>query len=279
MVPNKNILLVIVLYNIKLEESKSYLTLLANSEEVNQYCLLVYDNSPRPQALSSLPLKVIYVHDSKNSGVSKGYNEGIKYGLKHKFQSVLLLDQDTEFPKGALDIYTKYLLKEKEISLFVPILLSNGAIYSPCRYIISKGFLWKNARPGKFVCKKKAILNSGTLLRLKSSILWFDERIKLYFSDFDFFMKFKKTEKYFFVLPIYANHTLSDIAEKNINAAKFRFRHYSYGAVITAKSAKERLFSGFWVFLRSIKLSILYKDIAFLTIFYKYYIKQYSADL
>ena len=67
------ILCVIVLYKCKLEDSKSYQSLLRDKD----ITIFAYDNSPTPQEVNVK--NVIYVHDSQNSGLGVAYNKAAQY--------------------------------------------------------------------------------------------------------------------------------------------------------------------------------------------------------
>ena len=85
------ILCVIVLYKCKLENSKSYQSLLQNNEET----IFVYDNSPISQEVHGE--NIVYIHDSQNGGLSVAYNKAAQYARCNRFDWLLLLDQDTTF--------------------------------------------------------------------------------------------------------------------------------------------------------------------------------------
>ena len=83
------ILCVIVLYKCKLEDSKSYQSLLRDKD----ITIFAYDNSPTPQEVNVK--NVIYVHDSQNSGLGVAYNKAAQYAKCEHFEWLLLLDQET----------------------------------------------------------------------------------------------------------------------------------------------------------------------------------------
>ena len=67
------ILCVLVLYHCKLQESRTYKTLGANNEH-----LLVFDNSEKPQDITSIAPEAIYIHNESNIGLSACYNRAAK---------------------------------------------------------------------------------------------------------------------------------------------------------------------------------------------------------
>ena len=107
------ILCVIVLYKCKLENSKSYQSLLQNNEET----IFVYDNSPISQEVHGE--NIVYIHDSQNGGLSVAYNKAAQYARCNRFDWLLLLDQDTTFQKGAIEYYIKAINEFPDIKLLL----------------------------------------------------------------------------------------------------------------------------------------------------------------
>src|SRR5579859_1033097 len=91
----QDLMVIIVIYNMKLDESPAFRTLthaLQNSRQ--QASLFVYDNSSQPQIVSSSLWAMTYVHDPSNPGVSKAYNEGFGCAKTQRKKWMLLADQD-----------------------------------------------------------------------------------------------------------------------------------------------------------------------------------------
>ena len=133
------VLAVLVLYRQDLAQSPTYLSLGGELRRLGaQLDLLVYDNS---EQASSLPenapadgWRISYQHDGTNPGVSRAYVEGARLGASRGKRWLLLLDQDTVFPPGALDAYVDELRRHPDARLFAPILRVAGRIASPCGY-------------------------------------------------------------------------------------------------------------------------------------------------
>ena len=91
----------IVLYNKKINESATYISLVSKKNIINQLFthveLLIYDNSPVSQTSDCLNIfSTIYKTNIKNGGVSAAYNYAYEIAKKHNYEWILLLDQDTE---------------------------------------------------------------------------------------------------------------------------------------------------------------------------------------
>jgi len=137
--------IIIVIYNIELEDSESFQSILQMHAEEAELNVFVYDNSLKPQKLKAYKnIRLSYVHDPNNSGVSKAYNTGAENAKKEQKEWVLLLDQDTTLPSDILKQYNSAIKTYSEAKLIVPILqLANGKIFSPCSYRFKRGFYFQ----------------------------------------------------------------------------------------------------------------------------------------
>lgn len=273
--------IIVVLYNTRLEDSITFKSLSSSLDSLDdvKFNLIVYDNSKMAQDISSEKYKywnIIYIHDQTNPGVSKAYNVGSEVADNLGSGWILLTDQDTDFPKESISKYSQAISNNEEsgIKLFVPILKSRGLVFSPSKYYFSRGSLWPNVLPGIHSFKNRTVLNSGILVDLEAfkKIEGFNEKIKLYFSDFDFVNRFKKHFSNFYVIDLICDHELSDIVSVDIAAAKRRFGYYCEGSYQSASSKINFTQLFITVFLRSIKLGIKYKDSSFTKIFFKRYL-------
>lgn len=276
----RDISVVIVLYNTTLEESLTFKSLTNDLQEVSdcKMNLIVYDNSRKSQKINANDFpewQISYFHDVNNSGVSKAYNLAANLALEKKYKWILLADQDTLFPINSLTKYIESVNKFQSIKLFVPTLLSGNVPYSPCRYYFSRGFIWKNPHPGIHSLKHKNVLNSGMLINLDAfhSVGGYNEKIKLYFSDFDFVLRFEKKFNKFCLINLICHHELSDVVKVEIESAIRRFQHYCEGGFLSASS--KTLFIQLFIttLLRSIKLSAKYRNVIFVKIFSKQYLR------
>lgn len=280
----KDILFVIVLYNLKLEKSTTFNSLknaIEFTDEVYEVDLYVYDNSLLFNSDLSVNYDNIclkYIHDSNNSGVSVAYNKASEYATTKNKKWMLIFDQDTSIPIDALTKYIEALRKWPDQPLYAPKLYSNGILLSPCNYVFYKGFHLKSIKSGINTVKRKNILNSGALISLTAyrKVDGYDSNVWLYFSDFVFFNRLKQYYKYFVVLDVSYEHELSSDDYKDLNFAKNRFNLYCEGAKAASVSDKSKFASFAYfitVFLRSILLSVRLNDKNFFVIFLNKFIK------
>ncbi|TDH23326.1 glycosyltransferase [Segetibacter sp. 3557_3] len=274
----QNLIGVVVTYNIKVQETLTLLTL----NDAAAYAgvkldMIIYDNSNAPQAVSAdlfSNLNCTYYHDTSNPGVSAAYNFAANEGRKRNKKFILLLDQDTSFPADTLLKYMEGLNSNANINLLCPILHTPKGIFSPSKYYFRRGVIWKNVEPGKYRLKNRSALNSGMLINLDAyhSIGGYNPDIQLYFSDFDFLNRFKKRFQEMVVLDIRCTHTLSDIVKGDLFSAVSRFTYYVHGSYNSVLCFKDYSFLFLTILLRSLKLSLQYRNTQFLSIFFKKYL-------
>ena len=246
--------------------------------------IVVYDNSPTSMVTQSDCIsdnwRIHYIHDKTNPGVSKAYNEGFKITKKLNKKWVLLLDQDTTFPRDAIPRYFQAVCKYKENFLFVPTLKSGNKIWSPCRYFLKRGFPLKVVNIGINPIKNASLLNSGMLLHISlfQKTGPFNEKIKLYFSDFYFVEQYRKHFTDFVVIDLVCTHGISTITEnrKHVEESLTRFRYFCEGAKYFANNSWEFLILTLVVAARTVKLSLIHKNLNFFAIFYDYFFARNS---
>ncbi|EAA8875198.1 glycosyltransferase [Salmonella enterica] len=273
-----NILPIIVLYKCQLENSECINTLLRLDNVSHLKEIFVYNNSP---SIISIPdqymgINVHKINDHENSGVSKAYNEGLKFAKKMNYEYVLLLDQDTSLPGDALVIYKESLRANKYIKLFCPILKKNtGVICSPLLYRLHRGFPVNHFKAGKYEFDDFTPINSGMLLNVDAALECggYNEEVFLDFSDFQFIERFKKHNPCFYVVPLIL---YQDCSGDEVDPSKLliRFRLYCQCA---KKCVREKIQDDFiyflMVFARAVKMAVKTKRIDFIINFYKYYIR------
>jgi len=271
---------VIVLYNLLFEESMSLFSLNQCCADLNdKFDVIIYDNSPEqnPYDLTHYKwLNVIeYKWDKKNSGVSAAYNYAAEFSKKLNKEYLIVLDQDSNLSLNYLDEAIRQTGSNPSINLFAPILKYNDKIYSPCKYLYYKAWHFNDVSLGIRKLKHETLLNSGLIIKLSffNQIGGFNPMVKLYFSDFEFINRARKYTSNYYCLNSICMHDLGSTEQINKPVALSRFRYYCNGAIMSIKSENviEYLWVTFFIFLRSVKLSIQFKDIAFLNTFFKYY--------
>jgi len=271
---------IIVLYEKTIASSDTYKTLYASAKENNFHLsILLYDNSSKynkeENNQSDEYVSIDYIHNPQNPGVSAAYNVAANLANAKKITWLLLLDQDTVFPTNALCAYKKTMDDYPSQNLIVPILQSPNGIFSPLKLFLHKAKLWKTVTEGIYNTKNKSVLNSGVLIKTSVflNIGGYNEKIKLYFSDFNFFKRYAKQHTEFFVMNVVCLHNLSDITNTDINSALSRFKNYCEGAFYSIETKLDFVLLATTIFLRTMKLSFRYRSFQFYNIFFSHFLK------
>ena len=218
---NSNILVITVLYNQALEQTNIYRTLLRECENV-----FLYDNSPSPETKDNLPAGWHYVSAPSNPGLSKAYNLGAEYASEHGFDWLLITDQDTIFPAGAFQEYTKRIAETEYPEIIIPqVITTDHRFLSPVKTHGYVSRLAESAPSGDINLKKYAVINSGICVNTAAfqQCGGYNEKVSLDFSDFQFIEKFSKINPRAYVLNIKCIQDFSDITDnKEKKLSRFR---------------------------------------------------------
>ncbi len=269
------ILPIIVLYEQDYILSKTLITL---NKSVNNYDdkaileVFVYDNGKDKQNVKSYyfeNLKIIYIHDKRNLGVSFAYNRGAEKAKELNKEWILILDQDTCISNDSIKKYINSMIEETSIKLFVPILeIEEGKILSPCRYMFKKGFFLKTISKGISNFENKSVVNSGMMINLIEflKVGGYNEKVFLDHSDFIFINKFKQRNRNFYIIDSVWKQNLSTLSD-NFKQEKKRFKLFiSSINEIDKEDIISKLSYIFLVLSRGIKLTIKYFKLDFLGI-------------
>lgn len=265
-------LITLVLYNCNLENSEAYKTLIEENKDKKLH-LLIYNNSPSVKIEKSFISNhnVEIIQDYSNAGVSKAYNCGAKKAKEHKLTWILLVDQDTIFPKHFFEETENYISQFPREKLFAPILKSNNCYLSPCYFKYNRGEISKNVTIGLNNFKNKSLLNSGLLIDVNTflELGGYNEKIKLDFSDFYFITKFQKKHKTFILTKAKCEHNLSS-TELDLEKQLIRFKFYFDGALEYGKSVNKLLQIFILIIFRTLLLSIRHKTFRYFLILKNY---------
>lgn len=274
---------VVVIYNIIIEECQTLMSLNKSASFIGQTLdIVLYDNSSMPQRNDTLQfshLRCIYYHDSTNPGVSKAYNYAAGEASRMKKEFILLLDQDTLFPEETLIRYLEGINAYPNHHLFCPILQTKNGVFSPTKYFFRRGMKWANVKPGIHLLKNRNVLNSGLLVNLEvyQGIGGYNEQIELYFSDFDFVNRYKQRYQEMVVINLICFHSLSDFDNVDVYSAIKRFKHYVRGSYYSILNYTDYVYLFITILSRSVKLSLRYRNLQFLKIFFKQYLIEKSS--
>ena len=270
-------MLIVVLYNKKISELP-VITHCCFMKEKN-IDIFVYDNSAESQNVPEIAgVTFYYVHDKSNAGVSKAYNIGIKKAKELQKNLMLILDQDTNFSLEYIEKYMRMYNIYGNNFLYAPVVCNEAMtkVYSPATLI---NFVGK-AQPfedfkiiEQYDLTDKSVINSGLMIPLElfEKIGGYNEKLKLDFSDIYFIEKYKELNSKIILVDLFLKHSISGDEGKDFNREYNRFKYYCSSAKEIGKSLKKRVF---WSpFRRLLRLSLKYKNLKFLKIFYHYYLR------
>jgi GT2 family glycosyltransferase len=263
-------LFVLVLYEIPVEQSTAWQSLISENIQADVF---IQDNSLRPQVITSDQLKINYVHDVSNPGVSKAYNRAGVYGQELKKKWLILMDQDTRFPRDWTRKYWKGRLENLTYKLFAPKLIS-AHIISPFKYWLTKGRRASDVQTGVLTLSSHFALNSGLMISLSlfRGCDGYDENFPLYFSDFAFLYRVKTLEAQMVVLDLEAYHDISFLKNESGEKKLSRFHSYCQGAKMMRKYTGNPMMIFLFSFGRALKLSLKYKSAGFISSFFRIWV-------
>ena len=267
-----NLLLCIVIYEKKLDECQTFLSI-NNLISLSSILLdiVIYDNSKSSDILAPTFNTIYpnfnfhYIHNKNNPGLGVAYNESalIASSLNKKF--ICFFDQDSEVPNNYFSDALDAINKNPSINLFSPIITSAKVVISPSSFYLGRSWVKKNMEIGLINTSFHSIINSGSIIRLSELIRLggYEPALELDFSDHYFFYKFKQDNRQFFIMPIYLNHHLSTFFDKEYIKVFNRFKIFYEAAFFFARNTKNKL-AFFWAFTHALKLSLVFKRVSFI---------------
>lgn len=266
------ILCVIVLYKSSLFDAASYKECIRFYREEVDIGIFVYDNSP--VAMHSIKemesQRIKYVHDEHNSGVSKAYNCGADYAKSKQFDWILLLDQDTHFPRALIDNIRTAYRKNSTLNLIIPnIKYKDSLPFSPVKRCLFRNYPI-SLQEGIYSLANYLPVNSGSCIKLDCyrKVGGYNPRIRLDFSDFDFFSRLSVVSTDFYIMNVTVFQSFSN-EETDEEKLKYRFRLYIESGKEAMKNKLIRRSSLYGMVRHSLALSIRTKNLFFV----KYLIK------
>jgi GT2 family glycosyltransferase len=257
------ILFVIVLYEKALAQVSSVEKIIEFYRERNlEPAILVYDNSKLSQPAGSV---IKYVHDAKNSGVSRAYNTAADLAIEHKKKWMCLLDQDTEVDQDLLLSYNNSFCQFPDEHIFLPKIISSGKIISPYKTFLGKGYSSRSISTGQQNTKKFSIINSCLFIDVKTfkKVGGYDEHYPLDLSDYVFWKRVSKIETTFVLTDSTCEqHHSAHVTQ--VEQAMSRFKVF-----LQANKQYRRDAHGMTllpVFFRGIKLSWRFRSLSFLSL-------------
>lgn len=220
--------IVVVFYKQKIEESKTFSTLMQSMQgrQADGIHLILYDNSPdeqdfRPEKYPEWHIS--YIHDPRNLGIAAAYNYALSHANQAESNWLLLFDHDTEVTKE----YAAQFLRKQEcgeaIAAVVPKIHSSGTMISPVYSHSLRPLNEERPAPG---VQNKAVMaiNSGTLLRVSflNEIGGFNEEFPLDYLDHWLFFEIYARGKKVLLVDVTLEHELSVMDYSNVSLRRYQ---------------------------------------------------------
>ncbi len=263
------LLVVIVIYRQKIESTAAWKSLLDEATGMGHpISLLAYDNGHTGSKLPTAKCIQLHYHrNGRNPGVSAAYNHANRVAIGLGKLWLLLLDQDTEVPKGTLARYQEAIQHFPEECLFAPRVFDRAGLLSPYKYRLGGGRRLKVVKPGLIPLKLYKVVNSGLLVRCRTfeAVGGFDENVPLDFSDLAFLVRAENEVQHICLVDATVNTHFSGTAGfLTATEALSRFGKYCLGARSFAFATGRFHELRFRSLARAIKMSIRYRHFGFI---------------
>lgn len=270
------ITMVVVLYKLKPEESKTFQTLKQIIEFKNgsfkEIELILYDNSPTKHDFTPLHyegIHITYYHDPRNLGIAAAYNYAWSVAKGNNSKWLLLLDHDTELTQEYFhSIHNLSDIPEKVVAI-VPKINSENMMISPVYSDTLRPL--KEERPTAGVQDRSVMaINSGALLSVDfiNEMNGFNEDFALDYLDHWIFFKIYEKERKVLLLDVSLEHELSVLDYTRVSLQ--RYQSILDSEVKFYRNYKKELFPKYRIqlgkrFLKQV-LTVKNKEIALLTL-------------
>ncbi|WP_141432898.1 glycosyltransferase [Bacillus sp. 03113] len=245
------ITMVVVLYKLKIFECKTINTLLQalriEKRRANEIELILYDNSPEKQAFDPSVydgLRISYVHDVRNLGVSAAYNYAWTAAKEAGSEWLLLFDHDTDVTEEYIHQLMNIHASKDKIAAVVPKIWYKDQMISP---------VYSNSlRPLKEDEPKVGIqnhpvmaINSGSLISMSflNQIDGFTNEFPLDYLDHWLFYEIYAKGFKVFVLSATLKHELSVMDYNQVSFA--RYKSILNSEILFYKKYKNELLNAF----------------------------------
>ena len=246
-VPAPSFMVVVGMYNMRLEESIAVKTLQAAEVELTpdlgRVNVLFYDNGPRDGETShhdvskTLPHNYKYERANYNGGLARAFNRAVSAAIANGNEWLITLDQDTALPGNYLRIVCEIIKEiggDPSIAAIAPRITEGGRVLSP-------NWFWGGAipiyYPSGFVGIGKNstyAFNSGSVLRVAAlrQVGGYHPRFPLDYSDAVLYHRLNRYGKRIFVAgDLQLEHQFS------LNDRKTRMSTSRYGDLLRAETA------------------------------------------
>ncbi|MGS2778903.1 glycosyltransferase [Robertmurraya sp. GLU-23] len=228
--------IIIVFYNQSIEASKTFQTLMNNSQEFlsEDISIILYDNSPNPQEFDQKryeDINISYKHDPRNLGIATAYNYAWSVAKSNGSEWLVLFDHDTEVTRQYVQQMLEVKDVDRDIAAVVPIISCDGTLISPVFSDTLRPL--QQDRPLAGIQQKPVMaINSASLIKISflNQINGFNESFALDYLDHWIFYEIYSKGFKVQVLDVSLEHELSvmDYSRVSVNRYKSIIDSESY---------------------------------------------------
>lgn len=206
----------VILYNPNINQLQKCLVPIVNNVDLIYFIDNASENNDEIDYFVNKFPKAQFVRNSQNQGLSKPFNQLLKYSKEHGFSHLLLLDQDSEPSSNFMEELKKH--ADKNFVCYAPLLVHKSSDYQKTY----------GCSPHDETEIIKESINSGTLINLNElpANICFDENLFIDWIDIDFFYQLELASKK--CLRINNAKLLIDIGNQKIHHV-FKYTWFSSG--------------------------------------------------
>lgn len=271
---------VVVLYKKRFSESSALQTLICALKDMEfsgfSPTVYVWNNSPGFSPKLDHP-SVVWM-EGENTTLPIIYNHVAKLAFDAGASALMISDDDTDYAqydfKSNLTVVSDFINDESKagvVGCFIPRIQSAGTLVSPGGRYFFKGHLLTHVQSGLVQSKNLLAINSGTIItkacyeRIQPL---YDERLKFYGTDTDFFVRYENFYEYIYVLDSVIDHSLSEHTQESSGRAYFRWQDNirAMRFIFEHKSFAFKFCMRFYHLMLKVKLFLKFRDGRFLKI-------------
>lgn len=271
---------VVVLYKKKFSESQSLssiISLMPTIEEAGfELKIFVWNNSP--DFIVEFEHPNITWLKGDNAHLPFIYNSVAKRAFACGSDLFMISDDDSDYSQfdffELMNVARKIIFKhpcKKMTGCIIPQVFSERILVSPGKRFLFKGSLVKSVSPGLLSAKNLVGINSGVVITREcynTLVPLYDEQLKFYGTDTDFFYRYEKEFLYVSVLKSRIQHSLSEKTDESVERALFRWSDHFYATRKTFKRSPffVRFLLRLYIYFMRVKLSVKYKSKKFMEV-------------
>lgn len=252
--------LIIVVYNEKVNESKTYCSLIGDGEIESEILLFVADNST-DESVKKVNKefcvdRFTYVDMGGNKGIPYAYNRCIEIIEKKDNVWIMTCDQDTTFPQNYLENIKQFLNDTNRV--YAPTVFNDYFKMSPNTRIFNR--------------RKLYYINSGMIYNASLfNKIRFNEKLFLDNVDIDIINQLYENNIDIKNVDISIKQSFSGVTHDSIDSTKKRYMIFLKDSVSYMKTwKKDKKGAFFYLLRRTIRLSVEYKSLFFIREYIEY---------